>query len=110
MAMSRVYHRTIAVVDKFVPPRLIPLWNHPAGPKTVFFWCPFVKWGLVLAGIGDLNRPVQELSVAQSASLATTGIIWSRYCLVIIPKNWSLCSVNVFVAATGLYSLARALQ
>ncbi|CAG2069367.1 unnamed protein product, partial [Timema podura] len=66
--------------------------------------------GLVLAGIGDLNRPVQEVSVAQSASLATTGIIWSRYCMVIIPKNWSLCCVNVFVAATGLYSLTRALQ
>ncbi|KAF8975409.1 Mitochondrial pyruvate carrier 2, partial [Entomortierella lignicola] len=39
--------------------------------------------------------------------LAATGLIWSRYSLVIIPKNYSLFTVNVFVAATGLTQLAR---
>jgi len=24
--------------------RLKQLWNHPAGPKTVFFWAPTMKW------------------------------------------------------------------
>lgn len=63
---------------------------------------------LVLAGLGDLNRPVEKLSVPQSASLAATGLIWSRYSLVIIPKNYSLFAVNVFVAITSIYQLGRA--
>lgn len=63
-----------------------------------------------MAGLGDLNRPVETLSVPQSVSLAATGIIWSRYSLVIIPKNYSLFAVNVFVACTSLYQVSRAIK
>jgi len=40
-------------------------------------------------------------------ALAATGLIWSRYSTQIIPVNYSLLSVNAFVAATGLYQLTR---
>jgi len=105
--MSRVYASVINVASRFVPKRLEPLWQHEAGPKTVFFWAPCFKWGLVIAGLGDLQRPAEKLSASQSGALAATGVIWSRYSLVITPKNWNLFSVNVFVAATGLYQLYR---
>ncbi|XP_068221631.1 mitochondrial pyruvate carrier 2-like isoform X2 [Palaemon carinicauda] len=105
--MSVIYRSLIRKADKFVPPKFQPMWNHPAGPKTVFFWAPAFKWGLVIAGLGDLKRPAEKLSVTQSGALAATGIIWSRYSLVIIPKNWGLFSVNLFVAFTGLYQLSR---
>lgn len=36
-----------------------------------------------------------------------TGMIWARYSLVIIPKNYSLFAVNLFVGLTGLYQLGR---
>ncbi|XP_037779018.1 mitochondrial pyruvate carrier 2-like [Penaeus monodon] len=105
--MSAIYRAVIRTADKLVPPKMQPMWNHPAGPKTVFFWAPCFKWGLVIAGLGDLTRPAEKLSASQSSALAATGIIWSRYSLVIIPKNWNLFSVNMFVAATGLYQLFR---
>lgn len=60
--------------------------------------------------MGDLSRPANQLSIGQSASLFATGCIWSRYSLVIIPKNWGLFSVNVFVALTQLIQLSRAYQ
>jgi hypothetical protein len=41
-------------------------WNHPAGPKTIFFWAPAMKWGLVIAGLGDLQRPADKLSLPQT--------------------------------------------
>jgi mitochondrial pyruvate carrier 2 len=82
-------------------------WNHPAGPKTIHFWAPLFKWGLVVAGLGDLNRPAENLSIAQSSALATTGLIWSRYSTQIIPVNYSLLAVNICVSATGFYQLAR---
>lgn len=61
-----------------------------------------------MAGLKDLSRPAEQLSVPQAASLAATGIIWSRYSLVIIPKNYGLFSVNVFVALTQCIQLYRA--
>jgi len=108
--MSAIYLRSMAYLEKFVPPKLIPLWKHPAGPQTVFFWSPLFKWGLVLAGIGDLQRPAEKISVPQSSALAATGVIWARYSLVIIPKNYSLFSVNVFVGLTGIYQVVRGIR
>lgn len=105
--MSFVYRALCGIGDRVVPQRLHPVWNHPAGPKTVFFWAPIFKWGLVIAGIGDLSRPVEKLSLPQNVALAATGCIWTRYSMVIIPKNWTLFSVNLFVGATGIYQLMR---
>lgn len=68
----------------------------------------FYQQSLVIAGLGDLSRPANQLSIGQSASLLATGVIWSRYSLVIIPKNYSLFAVNVFVALTQLIQLSRA--
>jgi len=81
--------------------------NHPAGPKTVFFWAPVMKWCLVAAGLKDLSRPAPKLSVSQNVALAATGFIWVRYSLVITPINYSLAAVNFFVGATGLGQLTR---
>lgn len=105
--MSVVYRRMIGSVDRLVPVGLRPLWDHPAGPKTIHFWAPLGKWSLVIAGLGDAARPAEKLSLNQSLALSATGLIWSRYSLVIIPKNYSLFAVNVFVASTGLSQLYR---
>ncbi|KAL5273232.1 MPC2 family protein [Megaselia abdita] len=105
---SKVYQSLVGSVDKHVPSGLRPLWQHPAGPKTVFFWAPVFKWGLVAASLSDIARPADKLSIPQCASLACTGLIWSRYSLVIIPKNYGLFSVNLFVAIVNIGQLARA--
>jgi len=33
--MSAIYRNAIAIADKFVPPKLQPLWNHEAGKPFV---------------------------------------------------------------------------
>ena len=65
------------------------------------------KWALVIAGLKDLNRPADKLSVSQNLALTATGFIWVRYSLVITPVNYSLAAVNFFVGATGLGQLYR---
>ena len=47
-----------------------------------------MKWALVIAGLGDLQRPAEKLSLTQTGALAATGVIWSRYSMVINPVNW----------------------
>ncbi|KAA0722527.1 Mitochondrial pyruvate carrier 2 [Triplophysa tibetana] len=90
-----------------LPPKFRPLYNHSAGPKTVFFWAPVFKWGLVVAGFSDMTRPPEKLSLSQSCVITATGFIWSRYCLVIIPKIWALFAVNFFLGICGSIQLFR---
>ncbi|KAK6485465.1 mitochondrial pyruvate carrier 2-like isoform X1 [Huso huso] len=104
------YHRLMNKIEFILPVKLRPLYNHPAGPRTVFFWAPVMKWGLVIAGLADMTRPAEKLSTSQSAVLTATGLIWSRYSLVIIPKNWSLFAVNFFLGCAGGSQLYRIWQ
>ncbi|KAG5234725.1 Mitochondrial pyruvate carrier [Salix suchowensis] len=83
--------------------KLQALWNHPAGPKTIHFWAPTFKWGISIANVADFAKPPEKLSYPQQIAVTCTGVIWSRYSTVITPKNWNLFSVNVAMAATGIY-------
>ncbi|CCK70330.1 mitochondrial pyruvate carrier KNAG_0E00620 [Huiozyma naganishii CBS 8797] len=79
----------------------------PTGPKTVHFWAPTLKWGLVIAGLSDLTRPVEKVSGAQSLSLLATAAIWTRWSFVIKPKNYLLASVNSVLGLTAAYHIVR---
>jgi mitochondrial pyruvate carrier 2 len=68
------------------------------------------KWGLVIAGIKDLARPAELLSVEQIVAIGATGFIYSRFSMVIKPKNYTLLSVNAFVALTQSIQLYRVLR
>ncbi|KZF20838.1 UPF0041-domain-containing protein [Xylona heveae TC161] len=83
------------------------LWNSPVGVKTVHFWAPVMKWGLVLAGISDFARPASALSLTQNIALMATGMIWTRWCLIIKPKNVLLAAVNFFLALVGITQVTR---
>ncbi|KAJ0172138.1 hypothetical protein K1T71_012111 [Dendrolimus kikuchii] len=98
--MSKVYKTIITAADRFVPGKLRPLWEHEAGPKTVFFWAPAFKWALVLTSIDEFRRPLDKVSTTQAATLSATGFIWTRYCLVIKPINYalSLCNFSLGLA------------
>ncbi|KAK0655810.1 hypothetical protein B0T16DRAFT_397759 [Cercophora newfieldiana] len=88
-------------------PWLKRMWNSPIGFKTVHFWAPVMKWGLVLAGISDFARPAENLSLTQNAALTATGVIWTRWCLIIKPKNYLLAAVNFFLGMVGVIQVSR---
>lgn len=63
------------------------LWTSVAGIKTVHFWAPIMKWGVVISGLSDLVRPAGKLSLTQNFALLITGAIWTRWCFIIKPRN-----------------------
>eukprot|EP00299_Pterocystis_sp_00344_P018256 c9120_g1_i1.p1 GENE.c9120_g1_i1~~c9120_g1_i1.p1 ORF type:complete len:268 (-),score=37.89 c9120_g1_i1:85-843(-) len=90
-----------------VPARVKDVLTHAAGPFTIHFWAPTGKWMLSVSNIIDYNKPVERVSTGQQTALCLTGFIWSRYAMVVIPKNWNLFAVNITLAITGTYHLAR---
>ncbi|KAI9678873.1 MAG: hypothetical protein M1829_001856 [Trizodia sp. TS-e1964] len=85
------------------------MWNGPVGLKTVHFWAPVMKWGLVLTGASDFYRPAENLSLTQNIALTCTGVIWTRWCLIIKPKNYLLACVNFFLGVVGTIQVSRIL-
>ncbi|OBA22055.1 UPF0041-domain-containing protein [Metschnikowia bicuspidata var. bicuspidata NRRL YB-4993] len=78
------------------------------GPKTVHFWAPVFKWSLVIAGLNDIQRPVEKISGTQQLALFFTGAIWTRWAgFAITPKNYLLASVNFFLGGVAGYQLIR---
>ncbi|OCT54835.1 Mitochondrial pyruvate carrier 3 [Cladophialophora carrionii] len=83
------------------------LWTSEVGIKTVHFWAPIMKWGVVLAGATDFLRPAEKLSLTQNAALMATGSIWTRWCFVIRPKNMLLAAVNFCLFLVGTIQCTR---
>ncbi|KAG5383905.1 hypothetical protein IGI04_035375 [Brassica rapa subsp. trilocularis] len=63
--------------------------------KTIHFWAPTFKWDLSIANIADFQKPPENILYLHT---------------VITPKNWNLFSVNVAMAATGVYQLSRKIK
>ncbi|KAF7845693.1 hypothetical protein BT93_L1197 [Corymbia citriodora subsp. variegata] len=68
-----------------------------------------MKWGLVIAGAADFARPADQLSLSQNAALMATGLIWTRWCFVIKPRNLFLASVNFLLFCVGATQTTRVL-
>ncbi|PLN86134.1 UPF0041-domain-containing protein [Aspergillus taichungensis] len=83
------------------------MWNSPVGVKTVHFWAPVMKWALVIAGISDFSRPAEKLSLTQNGALMATGAIWTRWCMIITPRNYLLAAVNFFLGCVGAVQVSR---
>ncbi|KAL1311333.1 hypothetical protein AAFC00_001510 [Neodothiora populina] len=112
---SQTQKRTYAEAAETVAPpapaqsKMNAFWNSKVGPKTVHFWAPIMKWGLVIAGAADFARPAEALSLSQNAALMATGLIWTRWCFIIKPRNVFLASVNFCLFLVGMTQTARVL-
>uniref|UniRef100_A0A8C8JID1 Mitochondrial pyruvate carrier n=1 Tax=Oncorhynchus tshawytscha TaxID=74940 RepID=A0A8C8JID1_ONCTS len=86
-------------VSSFV--KMAHLKNYTRRPHQKFFFLNFFKTGLVGAGLTEMSQPAEKLSLSLSGVLTATCLTWSRYSLVIIPKNWNFF-VNLFVGSARI--------
>ena len=44
--LSSVYRALVNTGERILPlgVKRVIKWEHPAGPKTIHFWAPFMKW------------------------------------------------------------------
>jgi hypothetical protein len=81
--------------------------SSPVGPFTVFFWAPASKWALSANNLVDLKKDTNRMSMANQIALSVTGLIWTRYSLVITPINYNLAAVNFTLGVSSMYHLQR---
>jgi hypothetical protein len=81
-----------------------------AGPFTIHFWAPMSKWLISGASFLDLDRPTDKISLAQYTALTATGFFFTRYSLLVIPINYTLCSVNVALFLSSGWHLGRKIK
>ncbi|CAB9509033.1 pyruvate carrier 2 [Seminavis robusta] len=81
-----------------------------AGPFTVHFWAPMSKWLISGASFLELDRPTDKISLPQYTALTLTGFFFSRYSLLVIPINYTLCSVNVALFGSSAWHLGRKIK
>jgi mitochondrial pyruvate carrier 2 len=79
----------------------------PVGPFTVFFWAPASKWALSGNNLIDLRKDTNKMSMANQIALSVTGLIWTRYSLVITPINYNLAAVNFVLGISSIWHLQR---
>jgi hypothetical protein len=91
-------------------------------------WLTLGQWCLVLSGVADFARPAEKLSLTQNGALMATGAIWTRWCMIIKPRNvmcvfpvlfcpflrlpnicWPvrLAAVNFFLGCVGVVQCSR---
>ena len=105
-----VHHVRNALMKLPLPAGMKKMIDHPAGILTIFFWAPAFKWMITFANIKDFKRPVENISVNQQIAIFLTGVIWSRYSMVITPINYNLMSVNMAMSTTAAYQLYRRIK
>lgn len=110
MILARNPLHNALLTSSSAPRPLKALAEWKAGPFYIHFWAPTFKWMLSVANLMDLNRPVEKISLSQQTSLTLTGIIWSRYSMVIVPVNYNLMIVNLALAMSSGYHLSRKVQ
>ncbi|KAG5520112.1 hypothetical protein PMAC_001188 [Pneumocystis sp. 'macacae'] len=100
-AIERLYELKKFGSNSKIPDKVYNRWQ-----LARMFDCraPTMKWGLVLAGIGDMKRSPDRLSVSQNtgSTLTLTGLIWARWSMIVKPKNYLLAAVNLFLMITGM--------
>jgi hypothetical protein len=84
--------------------------NSPVGPLTVFFWAPASKWLLSANNLVDLEKPTEKMSFSNQLALTITGVIWTRYSVVITPINYNLAAVNLTLGISSGYHLWRKIK
>jgi len=87
--------------------RFAALWNSEVGPKTVHFWAPVMKWGLAVVTFSQFQLPPEQISAQSNFALMCTGILWTRWSLIIKPKNVLLASCNAFLGVSAATQLGR---
>ena len=90
--------------------KLMSLWNSPMGPRTIHFWGPVANWGFVVAGLMDMNKPMETVSERMTMTLFCYSAMFMRFAWRVAPRNYILLACHSCNAAAQATLLMRKVQ
>ena len=84
--------------------------NSPVGPKTIHFWGPVANWGFVVAGIMDMNKPMECVSEKMTLTLACYSAMFMRFAWRVAPRNYILFACHLCNCSAQSMLLAKKLR
>ncbi|CAI7858514.1 unnamed protein product [Closterium sp. NIES-54] len=82
-------------------------WNSPVGPKTSHFWGPLANWGFVIAGLVDMQKPVDMISPKMTSVMCVYSALFMRFAWRVQPRNYLLFSCHSANETVQLIQLSR---
>ncbi|GJP35992.1 hypothetical protein CLOM_g10042 [Closterium sp. NIES-68] len=82
-------------------------WNSPVGPKTSHFWGPLANWGFVIAGLVDMQKPVDMISPKMTSVMCVYSALFMRFAWRVQPRNYLLFSCHSANETVQLVQLSR---
>ncbi len=83
--------------------------NGPTGVKTVHFWGPVANSGLVVAAVMDMSKPPEMISGRMTGVLFFYSMLFSRFAIMVQPRNYLLFACHATNVAVQGYQLSRVL-
>ena len=81
--------------------------NSPMGPRTIHFWGPAANWGFVIAGVLDMNSPLERVSQTMTLTLICYSAMFMRFSWRIAPRNYLLFTCHFFNFAAQILLLSK---
>jgi len=81
--------------------------------NNAFNGAPGFKWALSVVPLhGALTGkpPVENLDLNQSLALASTGVVWGYYSLLVLPRSWMLFAVSVALFSSNGWNVFRKIR
>ncbi|CAI5478962.1 unnamed protein product [Closterium sp. Yama58-4] len=79
----------------------------PVGPKTSHFWGPLANWGFVIAGLVDMQKPVDMISPKMTSVMCVYSALFMRFAWRVQPRNYLLFSCHSANETVQLIQLSR---
>ncbi|KAF0852312.1 mitochondrial UPF0041 domain-containing protein 2 (pyruvate transporter) [Andalucia godoyi] len=84
--------------------------NSPTGPKTTHFWGPVANWSFFIAGLADLNKPAEYISIPMTGALCLYSGLFMRFAWMVQPRNYLLLACHIANESVQSYHFVRALK
>ncbi|XP_021860731.1 mitochondrial pyruvate carrier 1-like [Spinacia oleracea] len=68
--------------------------NSHVGPKTTHFWRPVGNWGFVVAGLVDMNKPLEKILGNMSTAMCLFSALFMRFEWMVQPRNYLLLACH----------------
>ncbi|CBZ54588.1 cDNA, FLJ92180, highly similar to Homo sapiens brain protein 44 (BRP44), mRNA, related [Neospora caninum Liverpool] len=77
---------------------------------TTHFWGPIANWGLVLAGLSDMQKSPEIISERMTTVLCIYSLLFMRFAYMVQPRNYLLFTCHFCNEGVQLTQLFRKLK